>query len=224
VTNAISTALPSTFPTASSANLTDYYVQGAPQTTDGDANFRPVAVGLKVRYVGSELDRGGTVIPFQYAQAVNGSSVALPTGSADTMILVPDARRTWQGTFFRPMTQDSTRYQVTNYSCFTQGVLGIIVRHTAGNQYPYELEVTGYWECIDRAGSNSAYLTDVTRSDSDIGGFSRIRDWLGQFNVSQVGPTVLNAAMKYIIDKGKASALGLAGGLTLNSSPLLLTL
>jgi hypothetical protein len=203
------------FPSAGGADISEFHVSASPQQTDAVQNFRPVAVGLRMRFIGQEIARGGTVTPFCTGFPINGAPIAQALSFGDNEILVPNANRSWQGTFFRPMTQDGTRYQNTSYSAYVQGVMGIAytVPTAAAGVASYEFEVTGYWECTSRAGATGQILTDITKSDSDLEGLSKVRGFISNFNTSQVGQAVYQQARNYVVQAAMAYMTGNAGGI-----------
>lgn len=142
--------------------------------TAGTKQYRPVAAGIRVRYAGTELERGGNVIPFKHPQ--NKSISAYSTANC---LSFQEARRVpvtrgWHGVFYLPHTAEDYEYRIgvgDQPAPGLDGSIGILIHSGGANATLYEWEVVCYYEVT---GS----VQTATASHSDVGGMSAIRTLL----------------------------------------------
>jgi hypothetical protein len=86
------------------------------------------------------------------------------------------------------------------------GKMGVLLTGTPGNTY--EFEVVLFYEAISGslASGLSVTVDNVSRSHSDTGGLSIIRDFLGGVYESEVGQAVLQRGVEFV--KGHFMATG----------------
>lgn len=204
--------------------------------TDGRVQGRVVARGLRVRYSGTELNRGGVIIPVSCPTnfATNGSSAGNLMSRAD-VITYPCDRR-WHGTTYRP-----TRPVDYTFSS-DAGALGIIdgpngnmsivvSGGTTGNAF--EFEIVSYYEYI--AGENSiataAGLDDIanlTDSHADLPGLSQVRNFFGRTSANFTpGTSLFQTAKNWISSQSLADVsrvVNEASSLYASTRPLLMGL
>lgn len=100
--------------------------------------FRPVAAGLRIRYIGSELNRGGQIIALMDPthDDMNGRNVSA-LDSEVTSVRFPVTRE-WTTVLYRPVTNAEIQYQSSVASSFFMGCL--IVAASAATPLAYEFE------------------------------------------------------------------------------------
>lgn len=167
------------------------YIENSPMPAN--VNFRPVALGLRVRYIGTELNRGGRVIPFSGSNSLINSTVELAASMGTTLVHPCD--RKWHGTYWRPSGPSDSSYKTANTRVDNEARVAVWVTGAAGTQ-AFEFEITSYYECV--ALPPLQVFPDTTRSHSDPTGFGMIRDFIGQASTSDVGVGVYNAALSYM--------------------------
>jgi hypothetical protein len=168
---------------------------------------RVVSCGVRVRYTGTELDRGGRIIIRRYT---SGESV--PTGAfatASALLSSPLAQtlrvdRNWHGTAFRPTLSSHTDYQ--HVSSLTDP---LVVFFEGKPGITFEIEVVRYFEIIPRTNTSNPPAVQLgvpttTTSHSDITAVSMIRDFLGSAHDALLGSGAYQLGLSYI----KARYLG----------------
>lgn len=167
-----------------------------PYTAAAARAHRLVGCGLRVQYIGTELQRGGYLVP-GLALAEGDSLLG---ASITTILDRPDVRsqptdRAWHGCVYKPMKADAYAYTVVPSVDVDMGVL---VTGTPGNQYSFE--VIRYHEFINYRPSGGVVrpVPSQTRSHSDLVGLSQVRDFLGSIASSDIGQGVYKAGLRYI--------------------------
>lgn len=167
------------------------YIENSPQLNSYD--FRPVCLGLRVRYIGTELNRSGRIVPFTANYSLIGSSLhaAATVGTVQTQ----PVDRKWHGTYWRP--SNSSDYDYKNVCVgISDPRVGIWVSGVPGTGDVFEYEATAYYECQGIVGVQQ--FTDTTRSHSDPVGLGMIRDFVGQAATSEIGQSVYSSALEYM--------------------------
>ena len=178
---------------------------------------RLVACGIRVKYSGTELNRGGIIVPMRAMgsqdnlTATNGASVLQRQDHSPE-----ECDRKWHGSVFTPCYPSAYEFSVSLYpingagsvaSSFKQGVL---FTGTAGQSYFFDL--VRYWEVITN-DTNPAVPTftppGMSRSHSDLDGLGMVRDFVGELTASDQGQAVLQQGYAFL----KRSAIGVAGNL-----------
>jgi hypothetical protein len=198
VTSAAAFAFLSIPTTDTAANVTQETNPQAPYDTaqlgigPGGIQYRPVALGLRVRYLGTELNRGGRIV---YARAPHvplaGQSVSFVL-SRNMNFSVPVDRK-WHSIMYMPFNSASYQYLSTN----TAGVvtdpssIGFICDGCVANS-PFEFEVVSYAEY-------AGVTLNVTPSHSDINGISAVRNFTEMAsNRPMIEGSYLSSARKYL--------------------------
>jgi hypothetical protein len=162
---------------------------------------RVVSCGLKIRYTGTELNRGGQIIP---VKAVSSASGTVSQNDSIVGLSIPQAlsrfntrsdpcSRSWKGTVWTPNTPIERLYgpPTVNDDAFSasQGqVLGVLVTGVAGNTYEYDCI------CHSELLPNSvATLPSISSSDSDSPSYSFIRNFLGGLYQDEMGQKIFKA-------------------------------
>lgn len=181
----------------------------AAQNGPGAANIqnRCVGAGLRIRYIGTELNRGGLIIPFRHPQnqSVGGYTLAQCSNFRTTRL--EPASRGWHGITWRPVDAPDYEYYDGPVAANPPGTAGSIVVLIApcgaANTYEYELvshhEVTGATD-------------NTTRSESDVAGLSAIRSILDSGFDGDPSTTLFQEAQKLVGMMSTKQLSGYAAG------------
>lgn len=153
------------------------FTDSAYGSTPASNAFRVVSAGIRVRYIGTELNRGGQII-----------ALADPTGApmsgltAAQMLAEPTARkfpviRSWTSVLWRPTTVQDRNWDTNpgNYdSIGTFGTIAIMVISPGAVEADYEFEVAAVYEVngrnvrgqtvtpVDTVGQEAVYSASLT--------------------------------------------------------------
>lgn len=160
-------------------------------------SMRVVGCGVRVRYIGTVLNRGGRIatacLPFD--PNINGLGITNILSFPDVILQQVDDK--WHGCYFRAQLQsDMTYYQAGAVNCTDfagHNRLAIMVESAAAGA-AFEVEITRFLEFLP--GGDGLSVPGVSRSDSDIQGLSWVRNILGSVSSSYVGQTAWNAALR----------------------------
>jgi hypothetical protein len=147
------------------------YTHNAFGTANGKLQYRVVAAGVRVRYAGTELERGGLTIPFRHPQnfPFNGYSLTDVLSFQDSRRLPVD--RKWHGQFYLPTTAAYYTYTTGTGSqpdpC-TSGSIGVLIKSGGSNSTTWEWECVAFYEV---AGATE----NTTPSHADLNGMSAVR-------------------------------------------------
>jgi uncharacterized protein YeaC (DUF1315 family) len=189
------------------ANAQAPYTSAQVGVGQGNVQYRIVGVGLRIRYTGTELNRGGRIIPFRHPQNAPfaGYTVSSVLGFNQVGTSVVDRR--WHCVAYIPIDSSDYEYKTTTVagSVTNIGCIGFITTNSGGTTpTQYEWEVVSY---VEYTGT----VDNVTPSHSDIGGMSAIRNFLeGGFDgdpgttlysevlrgVSKMGPTEISGYIR----------------------------
>lgn len=172
-------------------------------TSIEDRSYRSVGCGIRFRYVGTELNRGGRVLYCQNPQLDNvfdGQNINDLANRQDAVI-VPCTRK-WTNISWTPSFYGMNEYQPggTPQSLFGSGAwqwqfasIGIVLEGTPGNSFEYEF--VQFFEWLPGKGTVGA-VPSVTPSHSDPVGYGVVRDYLN--NVQQYfGPETFNRFLNW---------------------------
>lgn len=172
-------------------------------------SFRLVACGLRIKYTGQELTRGGQIAlgsNDSVSNNYNGYSFSQVASQPDT---VPQSvTRGWRGCIYKPVRQDSFDYFTAwdHFGSEIEPKMCCVFTGNAGNEYSFE--IVRFWEGVS---DGSTTVPQVSASHSDITGVSKIRDFLASTAQSEFGQSMLSKGLEYF--KNQAVSKG----------PLLLT-
>lgn len=159
---------------------------------DGFIQFRPVAVGVRIRYIGTELDKSGRTIPFRHPtnRAINTYTEESCLAYAETHPQ-PVARK-WSAATWVPTSSQDYDYQIaiTNFvgvPGVNRNTICIFIDGKPGIAYEYE--VVSYYEY-------TGAVANATPSHSDIQGVSAIRGFI-ENQVSSIQGSMYQKAMNY---------------------------
>jgi hypothetical protein len=144
----------------------------ATSLTNGEAEGRTVALGVRVRYLGSEQDRNGRLVAFEHPShlAVDNYTIGdcLQYGFSES---VPNNRQ-WVVALWQHKKQDELEYgpKITPVPS-----LAILIDGTPGDKY--EFEVFHHAETVNKTGVNNGI---ETLTPVDDGLFSAINQLMAQ--------------------------------------------
>jgi len=169
--------------------------------------YRVVSFGIRIRYVGTELDRGGQIIGFCDPNhiALTGRNVADLDGEIESKRFPVD--RNWITVLYRPVFAQDTDFSysmvplgnATNYIGF------ILVAASATTPLSFEFEVYGNFEIVGRN------VRGKTPSEVDFAGY-------GAVNTATVTTTHLQPNNRSAIDNEKAMVVYSNQALTSSTS------
>jgi hypothetical protein len=169
---------------------------------------RLVGCGVRVRYIGSQLNLSGRYIIAQapYSLTVEGLSVSQLLSSQSCRSVIINSSRKWEGIFWQPMgTEDYeySRYAVGNLNennttaAASRSLASLVIAvdgatQTAGSPSTYEVEIVRYFEFTRRTG-----ILGLTASHSDVPGMSAVRD---ATHASDRAPTPSSSTYSYYMN------------------------
>lgn len=158
----------------------------------GYVSYRPVAFGLRARYIGTELNRSGRVIPYRPPGNQPLNTFDTPHILSDSRVISRPTTRSWSTVTWQPVAYNDYDYQNGNYPALPQGYdVVVIVIDGAATGAAFEWEAVGYYEAC---GS----VVNTTPSHSDTPGLSSVRDFLEKADAEgKPSETIWNEAVKY---------------------------
>lgn len=176
---------------------------------------RLVGCGVRIRYTGTELNRGGQI--FGAVDPGFGTFTGNPVSEIltrpETVLHVVDRR--WKTIAFRATDPEYTQYTEASYGLNKVGNNKIIfiIYGTPGNTF--EFEIIRFFEAISSAVTGALSVTNVTKSDSDITGMSIIRDYASSILTSDAGQNALSGLQSYL----KTAAISALSGIVPGTGP-----
>jgi hypothetical protein len=203
--------------TASGNLNSPYPVSGL--TVQG-VEYRQVALGVRVRYMGKELDRAGRLVAFEHPEhhGLNDYTMSQILAYPETESVGNDADRPWICQTAQPKRAAEFSYRDYSSSGQDNPYLAVVIDGNAGDKWEFEV-----YSLVETVGPN---VTNPTESYADDGMASRISTLVGHYATSsldvissmslgqldQLGRTILRTA------QGATSLFALA-----TSTPLALT-
>lgn len=200
-------------------------------------NFRVVACGLRLRYIGTELNRGGRYICHRLPSVQNYGNF-----TSEDILTRPDAvstpvDRKWHGVSYAPTSEEDYSYKNTPDAIPNSGITDIpranmivFIDSTPGNQFEFELVY--YHEFVPGNYRVDGGIPGSSPSHSDVPGISAIRNVL-QDKIVQPGPSAYTTAFNWLAENTVNTMSTLATvamknpaatRALINAAPLLLTL
>lgn len=162
---------------------------------------RLVGAGLRIRYIGTELNKSGLQVGATLASAIGQTLQGL-----DYIQLAsrPDSRRTsavtrqWSSVTWVPTDEDLCDWNSTTTNDWatlssTNSRMGFVVNGQPGNSY--EWEFIAFREFIS---TGTRLVPGVTASHSDVEGISAVKNFLGTVWNSEPGQQLYSAGMNYV--------------------------
>jgi len=174
--------------------------------------MRCVVAGVRIRYSGTELNRGGTIVCYK-SKTLTTSETASNASVASVLQLntsnaIPVDRK-WHGISWTPNDETDANYIPigTPWDVIAQSStknMAILVKSVAGNTFDFD--VAGYFEAIPYStAGNTAAPPSVSRSESDVEGYSFIKSVYAGAADNISGPGLWNlfqtAAKAYYVDE-----------------------
>jgi hypothetical protein len=173
-------------------------------------NTRVVGTGIRIRYVGTELARGGTILPTRALpqnDSIAGQNYVNTLERPDHVSRPVD--RKWHGVVYSPMFSQATQFTLNNSNIDNDDLpsnmkMGIWITGTPGNIF--EFDIVRFFEAVPDGGTVSSIFTvqGVSRSHTDLPGLSVVRDFLGSLTASDWGPALYDKGI--VFAKGAALA------------------
>jgi hypothetical protein len=194
---------------------------GVPQATTIGAQVRVVGAGLRVRYTGTKLNEGGTIL---IAKRQDGESFDNFTYDSISAIMNTQVRQfgnKWHQVSYTPVQPDDYDYCRNGAFGSTEGApvltaaeckkaarhhLGFVIKSAAASQ-PFE------WEYVVHIEFLGKIIDNISRSHSDIVGLSAVRNALNAASPTeaQSGPGFFTKLMSSIGDEVMQSVPSLIG-------------
>jgi len=167
--------------------------------TDG-FKTRLVTAGLRCRYTGTELNRGGQAIAYRSTSGpiVDGNNDdhleyqtdLTAVAALERAELMPNNRQ-WIGTVYAPPSSELMVYTEPdpNYAINASDegyLMAVLVTGTPGNTF--EFDFCGFYEAVSNAGGKS--VPNVSKSHSDPDGFGFVQNVYAQMADSDFGKTL----------------------------------
>lgn len=179
-----------------------------PWTAATCPSVRVVGCGLRIRYTGTELNRGGTIIPvLSNMVGDNLSGEGVSENLARPTVRTLQNNRQWAGCVLKPLspsdysyTQDlsGTRNLISGANLAGTNIrMGVALTGAVGNTYEYELVI--YYECIPAVSATGTVnsVPGTSKSHSDVSALSMIRDYVGGLFDSDMGKAVIEAGKSF---------------------------
>lgn len=200
--------VPSLIPNSTGATPTNCVSETSNSLFQGGSNglgmprIRCVCFGVRVRYTGTELNRGGSIIPFRSRLIAGSSGAGLSFSqlAGANQASVQPVKRRWTGTVYTPVAASERVYfnidngWDLNNSSAVRSVL-VAITPPGGSPSSYEYDIVGYYEAIANTSPSGTISNPpaVTPSDSDVDGYSFVRDAYSKFADSAMGQAAWDA-------------------------------
>jgi len=142
--------------------------------------YRQVALGLRVRYMGKELDRAGRLVAFEHPEhhGLNGYTMSQLLSYPETESVGNDADRPWICQTYQPKRAAEFSYRDYTGSGQDNPYLAIAINGNAGDEWEFEV-----YSLVETVGPN---VTNPTESFADDGMASRISTLVGHYATSSL--------------------------------------
>jgi hypothetical protein len=164
-----------------------------PYTNTAVRHWRLVGSGLRIRYAGTELNRGGSIVAWNNKDEdpVNADQTIL-LGITGSVRHAPN--RSWKTVAYYPSDPRAMDFDWQKEHAGDQ-YLGFMVTGEPGNTF--EWERVSFYELVPTADHRTP---TTTASDSDILGLSHVRNYLGHINLEMFGPEVYHKGLRFVTD------------------------
>jgi hypothetical protein len=163
---------------------------------------RLVGAGLRIRYVGTELNKSGSQVGISLAVA---GSEEIHNETYSSIASRPDVdptpvSRGWRSISWIPADDDYTEFGTATTGVYNAisnvnatSKMGFIVEGAAGNKY--EFEIVTFREYLS---FNNLTVPGTTASHSDMNGISAIRNFIGTVGNFEPGQALYNRGVNYV--------------------------
>lgn len=176
---------------------------------------RTVAAGLRVRYIGTELDMNGTIVSVQSSSLNHSTLYGLSYNDLASRpdVTVNHVSRKWTTISYKPISTAEDAWGEFATSGIDDYDMIIAWSTDTTKSKLFEWEYVKYVEYIPRA---DRAVSNTTRSHSDVEGVSAIRDYLANAWSSEPGQNLYRKGVDYVYNY-------LSGAVVSAASPYLLT-
>jgi hypothetical protein len=170
-------------------------------------NYRVVGCGLRVRYTGTELNRGGQLIACSSIHdefnTLNGLTLSDLASRPNTRIY--PVERKWRTIAYQPHWAGASDYLggsvilpvLTGTNSKDGTRMAFMATGTTGNTF--EFEIVNFYEILPTSNRS---VPDTTASHSDLVGVSYLSNFIAQHvNVGNFGPEMYKKAIGYVADR-----------------------
>jgi len=186
--------------------MTPYYSNAQyPYASTSQPLARLVSCGLRVRYVGSELNRGGQCIPVSVGTPqdnLNQNEVA-GTLLARNLVEAYPCDRKWHGCVWKPMTPDETAYTLASEPADSGANWKMAAFVTGISGEAYEFQTISFFEATSTPAQK---VIGESPSHSDAEGYGFVRDFLNHVGSSEIGTNIYNTGLNYIKENAPSAA------------------
>ncbi len=150
--------------------LTDDYNSPYAEADFGTANdkkaYRVVACGIRVRYIGTELNRGGLIFAFQHPDHQTTNALAVTDAQKFDGVVGEPVDREWHAALWTPINDDEITYRTTMPAHPT---LAIMIEGSPDDIYAYEAYLH-----VEVIGAD----VPKTPSENDLIGMQALSGWV----------------------------------------------
>jgi hypothetical protein len=161
------------------------------------ARARIVGCGIRVRYIGTELDRSGQLIGASYPSftILNGRNIGEIL--ANTSIQTTAVDRKWHAVAYVPTIPEDYSYGIRDHSVDTYNNLGLFVNGGKAG-ISFEFEIIHHYEMIPGEIKPSRVLPFLSASHSDVVGMGATRSLLEGKIPVDAGPGLYQRSLEWI--------------------------
>jgi hypothetical protein len=191
------------------------YLSQLPYSAADIRQNRTVAAGLRVRYIGTELDMNGTILGVQSSSTVNPSLSGLTYADLASRpdVTVNHVSRKWTTISYKPIATSEDAWGDYVLPSATDYDMVIAWATDSSKSKLFEWEFVKYMEFIPYGAK---LVPNTTRSHSDVEGVSAVRDYLANAWSSEPGQNLYRKGVDYVYNY-------LSGAAVSAVSPYLLT-
>lgn len=168
-----------------------------PFMTTAAPRFKLVGAGLRVRYVGTELNRGGRIVGYTCPLGEDLYSLSFDELASYPGAMVYSVDRSWKQIAYKPASPADNDYKtVSNSYSWVQSIMAFAVKSTASNEFEYE--VVTFYEFISNPAVNKV-VESMTPTSSDIVGLSAVQEYVTT-NWNSVGNDTYRKGLRFVAD------------------------
>lgn len=171
---------------------------------------RCVAMGLRVRYTGTQLNLGGRTILHNNPGTFDYQARQVNEITTEPSAVVHPCTRMWKGVVWNPSTHAAYEYSddatkiISSTSASNIGLVALF-EGTPGNTY--EFEVVRYFEACDNATASGTFpVPSTSKSHSDVVGLGLVKDFLASETAAEIGNGLLNRFTTFASNGAAAAA------------------
>lgn len=160
--------------------------------------FRVVGTGLRVRYIGTELNRNGLVVLQNFpAPGDTPFTMTFQELASRPGAVVHPVDRRWKSLAFRGSREAQHDWANQNLPASSAGNLSMAIAFSTLASDPglFEYEYVSFYEFVS---SNDNIVPGVTHSDSDIQGIAAIRNYLSHLVNGEASAAIYRTGVDYI--------------------------